>query len=157
MLATSKLYANISFDELGAPLGIDAAKAERMAASMLMEKRLGGFIDQPEVNCPSSPTSATGSATRSRPFAGRPLHSCDRAPCRWNHPRAQLWHVLPRSLCVQSRLFFEHMSANGNAATESTEALHAFDAQIESICRSVELTANAAIAKHPELAGSTVA
>ena len=29
---------------------------------------------------------------------------------------AQLWHVLPRSLCVQSRLFFEHMSANGNAS-----------------------------------------
>ena len=49
MLATSKLYANISFDQLGLLLGIDAAKAERMAASMLMEKRLNGFIDQPEV------------------------------------------------------------------------------------------------------------
>ena len=48
MLATSKLYANITFDQLGALLGIDAPKAERIAASMLAEQRLSGSIDQPE-------------------------------------------------------------------------------------------------------------
>ena len=31
MLATSKLYANITFEQLGALLGIEAAKAERIA------------------------------------------------------------------------------------------------------------------------------
>merc|ERR1719198_5571 len=48
MLATSKLYANITFDQLGALLGIGADKAERIAASMLAEKRLAGSIDQPD-------------------------------------------------------------------------------------------------------------
>jgi len=46
MLATSKLYNNISFEQLGALLGIDAAKAEQIASSMLVEKRLRGSIDQ---------------------------------------------------------------------------------------------------------------
>jgi len=48
MLAASKLYANITFDQLGALLGIDAHKTEHIAASMLAEKRLGGSIDQVE-------------------------------------------------------------------------------------------------------------
>ena len=39
-----------ALSQLGALLGIDASKAERMAASMLMEKRLGGYIDQPDVS-----------------------------------------------------------------------------------------------------------
>ena len=80
MLATSKLYANISFEQLGSLLGIDAAKAEKIAASMLAEKRLRGTIDQPE-----------------------------------------------------ARLFFEHAPATGGAdvASEASDALHAFDAQIE--------------------------
>ena len=99
MLATSKLYANISFDQLGALLGIEPAKAERMAASMLIEKRLNGFIDQPE-----------------------------------------------------SRLHFEHLPANGSPAADGSESLHAFDGQIEHLCRAVEATANNVIAKHPEYA-----
>lgn len=41
-------YANITFDELGALLGIEASKAERIAAKMLSEKRLNGSIDQLE-------------------------------------------------------------------------------------------------------------
>ena len=96
MLATSKLYANISFDELGALLGIDSSKAERMAASMLMEKRLGGFIDQPEVTRPSFPL-CLASAPLASPPRGRPgcslvsvralrcarvRRACARAPCR---------------------------------------------------------------------------
>lgn len=115
MQAVSKLYANITFDQLGALLGITADKAERVAASMLGEKRLLGTIDQPE-----------------------------------------------------SRIFFEH-STNGMGAgggnssdaaasssdvvstgTDSAEALRAFDAQIEHICRSVETISNAIVAKHPE-------
>jgi len=46
MLATSRLYNNISFEQLGALLGIGADKAERIASSMLVEKRLHGSIDQ---------------------------------------------------------------------------------------------------------------
>mmetsp|Transcript_1264 Transcript_1264/g.2648 ORF Transcript_1264/g.2648 Transcript_1264/m.2648 type:complete len:417 (-) Transcript_1264:160-1410(-) len=46
MLAVSKLYKNISFEQLGALLGIDAAQAERVAAAMLVEERLEGSIDQ---------------------------------------------------------------------------------------------------------------
>jgi len=99
MLATSRLYSNISFDQLGLLLGIDASKAERMAASMLMEKRLQGYIDQPE-----------------------------------------------------ARLHFEHLPAGADEATEYTDALHAFDAQIEHICRSVEGVANGIATKHPEFA-----
>jgi len=49
MLATSRLYNNISFEQLGALLGIGAGKAERIASSMLVEKRLHGFIDQVEM------------------------------------------------------------------------------------------------------------
>ena len=46
MLAVSKLYRNISFDQLGALLGIGSAKAEKIASAMLVEKRLAGSIDQ---------------------------------------------------------------------------------------------------------------
>lgn len=46
MLATSNLYANITFEQLGQLLGIDATKAESVAASMLAEERLNGYIDQ---------------------------------------------------------------------------------------------------------------
>ena len=48
LLAASRLYNNVSFEQLGALLGIDARKAERMASRMLVEKRLEGAIDQVE-------------------------------------------------------------------------------------------------------------
>ena len=103
MLATSKLYTNISFEQLGALLGIDAAKAERIAASMLAEKRLSGSIDQPE-----------------------------------------------------SRIHFEHAHASEEGGTDAAEALRAFDAQIEHICRSVESIAGAITKKQlPQLATSS--
>lgn len=82
MLAASKLYNNISFEQLGALLGIDAAKAERMASAMLVEQRLQGSIDQVE----------------------------------------QLIHF---------------------ATDARSDALHAFDTQIEHLCRSVETISNA--------------
>eukprot|EP00756_Hemistasia_phaeocysticola_P017801 Hpha_TRINITY_DN15556_c1_g1::TRINITY_DN15556_c1_g1_i1::g.106821::m.106821/K12178/COPS4, CSN4; COP9 signalosome complex subunit 4 len=46
LLAASKLYYNISFAELGALLSISAERAERVAARMIVEKRLSGSIDQ---------------------------------------------------------------------------------------------------------------
>eukprot|EP01062_Namystynia_karyoxenos_P063129 TRINITY_DN5594_c0_g3_i1.p1 TRINITY_DN5594_c0_g3~~TRINITY_DN5594_c0_g3_i1.p1 ORF type:complete len:413 (+),score=188.77 TRINITY_DN5594_c0_g3_i1:92-1330(+) len=46
LLAASKLYYNISFEELGALLNIPAEKAERVAANMIIEDRLQGSIDQ---------------------------------------------------------------------------------------------------------------
>eukprot|EP00967_Tisochrysis_lutea_P147279 scaffold279614_cov32-Tisochrysis_lutea.AAC.2 len=46
MLAISRLYDNISFQQLAELLGIDPAKAERIASAMLIEKRLVGSIDQ---------------------------------------------------------------------------------------------------------------
>lgn len=46
VLSASKLYQNITFDQLGVILEIDAAKAEKVAAKMMMENRLGGSIDQ---------------------------------------------------------------------------------------------------------------
>jgi len=98
MLATSKLYNNITFEQIGQLLQIDAAQAERIAASMLAEKRLVGSIDQPE-----------------------------------------------------SRIHFEQRdAAEAENGTDAAEALRAFDAQIEHICRSVETIANAIVAKHPE-------
>eukprot|EP00245_Coleochaete_scutata_P009413 TRINITY_DN3090_c0_g1_i1.p1 TRINITY_DN3090_c0_g1~~TRINITY_DN3090_c0_g1_i1.p1 ORF type:complete len:401 (+),score=100.64 TRINITY_DN3090_c0_g1_i1:15-1217(+) len=48
LLSASKLYTNISFEELGSLLGIDANKAERMAARMISEDRMRGSIDQVE-------------------------------------------------------------------------------------------------------------
>jgi len=48
MQAVSRLYSNITFDQLASLLGITAEKAERVAAKMLGEKRLLGSIDQPE-------------------------------------------------------------------------------------------------------------
>lgn len=94
MLAASKLYNNISFEQLGALLGIDAAKAERMASAMLVEQRLQGSIDQVE----------------------------------------QLIHF---------------------ASDSRSDALHAFDTQIEHICRSVETIAGAITKKQlPQLVAS---
>ena len=46
LLGASKLYNNISIDQLGELLGIDADKAEDYAAKMLEQGRLGGYIDQ---------------------------------------------------------------------------------------------------------------
>eukprot|EP00976_Prorocentrum_cordatum_P089812 1187857-Prorocentrum_minimum.AAC.5 len=46
LLSASKLYKNISFMELGSLLGIDATKAEKVAARMIAEERMHGSIDQ---------------------------------------------------------------------------------------------------------------
>lgn len=46
LLAASRVYSNISLDELGKLLEIDAASAERVAATMIGEERLKGAIDQ---------------------------------------------------------------------------------------------------------------
>jgi COP9 signalosome complex subunit 4 len=46
LFAASKLYENIRFDELGTLLGIDAEKAEMIAARMIAEGRLYGSLDQ---------------------------------------------------------------------------------------------------------------
>jgi COP9 signalosome complex subunit 4 len=46
LLSASKLYNNISFDELGALLEIPPRKAEKIASQMITEGRLNGCIDQ---------------------------------------------------------------------------------------------------------------
>ncbi|GJP55156.1 hypothetical protein CLOM_g14139 [Closterium sp. NIES-68] len=48
LLSASKLYTNISFEELGALLGIAAHTAEKVAARMISEDRMKGTIDQVE-------------------------------------------------------------------------------------------------------------
>ena len=89
VLAASKLYNNISFSQLGALLGIEAAQAERIASAMLAEQRLRGSIDQ-----------------------------------------------------VDELIHF--------ATDARSDALHAFDTQIEHICLSVEKIANAVSKQHPQ-------
>ena len=46
LLGVSRLYQNVSFDELAVLLGLDAEKAEEYAANMLEQGRLSGHIDQ---------------------------------------------------------------------------------------------------------------
>jgi len=46
--SASKLYTNISFDELGTLLGIAPHKAEKIASRMIFEDRMRGSIDQVE-------------------------------------------------------------------------------------------------------------
>lgn len=46
LLSASKLYNNITFEELGALLEIQPSKAERIASQMITEERLNGYIDQ---------------------------------------------------------------------------------------------------------------
>jgi COP9 signalosome complex subunit 4 len=46
LLAASKIYNNITFDELGNLLSISSERAEKVAASMITENRLKGHIDQ---------------------------------------------------------------------------------------------------------------
>lgn len=46
LLSASKLYVNISFDELGALLGVSAENAEKFASQMISEERMDGSIDQ---------------------------------------------------------------------------------------------------------------
>jgi len=46
LLAASKLYNNITLDGLGALLEVSSEKAERIARTMISEKRLEGRIDQ---------------------------------------------------------------------------------------------------------------
>ncbi|KAF8024352.1 hypothetical protein BT93_F1516 [Corymbia citriodora subsp. variegata] len=48
LLSASKLYKNISFDELGTLLGIPPHKAEKIASRMIYEDRMKGSIDQVE-------------------------------------------------------------------------------------------------------------
>ncbi|XP_026394255.1 COP9 signalosome complex subunit 4-like [Papaver somniferum] len=48
LLSASKLYTNISFEELGALLGIAPPKAEKIASKMIYEDRMKGSIDQVE-------------------------------------------------------------------------------------------------------------
>ncbi|KAL1396798.1 hypothetical protein pipiens_010255 [Culex pipiens pipiens] len=46
LLSASKLYNNITFDELGSLLEIQPNKAERIASQMITEGRMNGYIDQ---------------------------------------------------------------------------------------------------------------
>lgn len=46
LLSASKLYNNISFEELGALLDIPPTKAEKIASQMITESRMNGYIDQ---------------------------------------------------------------------------------------------------------------
>jgi len=46
LLSASKLYNNITFEELGALLEIPADKAEKVASQMITEGRMNGYIDQ---------------------------------------------------------------------------------------------------------------
>ncbi|EFA84954.1 proteasome component region PCI domain-containing protein [Heterostelium album PN500] len=46
LLSASKIYNNITFDELGALLEIPSDKAEKVAAKMMQEERMTGSIDQ---------------------------------------------------------------------------------------------------------------
>lgn len=46
LLSASKLYNNITFNELGALLEIDPSKAEKIASQMITEGRMNGYIDQ---------------------------------------------------------------------------------------------------------------
>ncbi|KAH8257812.1 hypothetical protein KR038_001538, partial [Drosophila bunnanda] len=46
LLSASKLYNNITFEELGALLDIPAVKAEKIASQMITEGRMNGHIDQ---------------------------------------------------------------------------------------------------------------
>ncbi|XP_014663387.1 PREDICTED: COP9 signalosome complex subunit 4-like [Priapulus caudatus] len=46
LLSSSKLYNNITFEELGALLEIPAPKAEKIASQMITEGRMNGSIDQ---------------------------------------------------------------------------------------------------------------
>ncbi|KAG9511186.1 COP9 signalosome complex subunit 4, partial [Fragariocoptes setiger] len=46
LLSASKIYTTISFDDLGQLLEIDSSNAERIAAQMISEGRMNGFIDQ---------------------------------------------------------------------------------------------------------------
>merc|ERR1712002_173284 len=48
LLSASKLYINITFNELGALLGITANRAEKIASKMITEGRMQGVIDQIE-------------------------------------------------------------------------------------------------------------
>lgn len=46
LLAASKLYNNIKFNELGNLFEIPADKAEKIASQMISEERMSGYIDQ---------------------------------------------------------------------------------------------------------------
>jgi len=46
LLSASKLYNNITFEELGALLDIAPPKAEKIASQMITEGRMNGYIDQ---------------------------------------------------------------------------------------------------------------
>jgi COP9 signalosome complex subunit 4 len=46
LLSASKLYNNITFEELGALLEIAPAMAEKIASQMITEGRMNGYIDQ---------------------------------------------------------------------------------------------------------------
>ncbi|KAI1285800.1 COP9 signalosome complex subunit 4 [Halotydeus destructor] len=46
LLSASKLYNNITFEQLGSLLEIEPSKAEKIASQMVTEGRMNGFIDQ---------------------------------------------------------------------------------------------------------------
>lgn len=48
ILAASKVYFNIKFEELGILLNLTATAAEKLASNMISEERLTGHIDQLE-------------------------------------------------------------------------------------------------------------
>jgi len=46
LVAASKVYNNISFEQLGSLLGVSTEEAEKLASDMITQDRLAGTIDQ---------------------------------------------------------------------------------------------------------------
>ena len=46
LLAASRLYANLDFESLGHLLGLEKERAEEVAARMVEQGRVSGFVDQ---------------------------------------------------------------------------------------------------------------
>jgi COP9 signalosome complex subunit 4 len=46
LLSVSKIFMNISFDQLASILSVSPSQAEQIASNMMIENRLEGYIDQ---------------------------------------------------------------------------------------------------------------
>lgn len=135
LLSASKLYNNITFEELGALLEIPPAKAERIASQMITEGRMNGYIDQID-----SIVHFESKFLRTTMFSSNSIYL-----------RLIRYRLTPFSTRVKRfQVYIYIFYINNMVVFPAREVLPQWDRQIQSLCYQVNSIIDKITAKEPE-------
>jgi COP9 signalosome complex subunit 4 len=153
MLACARVYKNIRLSSLAALLGVDARKAERVAATMVKERRLAASIDQVAGFldfAPVQPAAGTGLKVTAG-NVGAAAASAGSSSSSSSTSAASAVGGLGEVERVVGTSYPAAAAANSDSAEGAAQRLLAWDQRIKELCLSVNGAVEAIGSKHPAL------